>query len=277
MVEPLKAAGAQQDAASATTKPKKAKAPPKPKTAEREMSTVAFPYHDLESVIAVARAINDNGGELTREQLAGAIKLSPASGNFMLKVSASRMFGLIDSDGGKLKLTDLGYEIISKEPAREKAARAAAFLKIPLYRRAYDTFKGKPLPGRPVGLEQAFLRFGVTPKRKADARLIFDKSAAQAGFYALGNERLIEPIIGGIAGASREAIAELEELAQPRRAADTGLDPLIAGLLSRLPAAGETWDHEKRLKWLQTLAANLDLVYPAADGDKHIIIESKAL
>lgn len=45
------------------------------------------------------------------------------------------------------------------------------------------------------------------------------------------------------------------------------LDPLIRGLLDRLPPPGSTWPEAKRKDWLATLEANLDLVYPD-DGTK---------
>ena len=40
------------------------------------------------------------------------------------------------------------------------------------------------------------------------------------------------------------------------------IDPLIYGLLSRLPKPGELWTEAARKEWLETLEANLKLVYP---------------
>jgi transposase-like protein len=54
------------------------------------------------------------------------------------------------------------------------------------------------------------------------------------------------------------------------------LDPLIQGLLRRLPKTGETWETDKRARWLQTLAANFDMVYQSEDDDKVIVIECKS-
>lgn len=42
---------------------------------------------------------------------------------------------------------------------------------------------------------------------------------------------------------------------------DLELDPIIIGLLEKLPASGETWDKPDRVKWLNLLGGALDLIY----------------
>src|SRR6202044_3596112 len=103
-----------------------------------------------------------------------------------MKVATARIFGLVTYSGGKYELTNSGFAIVDKDEKRQRAARAEGFLKVALYRRVYDEFKGKQLPPRPHALEQAFVRFGVSPKQKETARQIFDKSANQAGFFSTG-------------------------------------------------------------------------------------------
>lgn len=51
---------------------------------------------------------------------------------------------------------------------------------------------------------------------------------------------------------------------EPRRR----VDPLIGGLLVRLPKPGTIWPEEERKEWMATLEANLKLVYPAAPQGK---------
>jgi hypothetical protein len=268
-----------------------------PKTVKRqkEQSSIAFPYVDMDSAITVARAMYESGGfPCTREQLAGAMKTSPGNGSFIMKCAGARMFGLIESKDGKYQLTQLGFNILDE--AREKAARVDSFLCVPLFKRAYEEFKNRQLPPRPLGLENAFVQFGVSPKQKANARLAFEKSARQAGYSTIDPDRLIEPILGptgptgvtapraphGLSPVVSVSSVGLEatSAAAGKGSAtitevDTNLDPLIRGLLSRLPKAGEKWDANKRARWLQTLAANFDMVYQSDDGDKIIIIECK--
>jgi hypothetical protein len=165
------------------SKPHAAKRKPM-KAPKQNRSSIAFPYRDLDVGVGVAQAMISAGGvALTTDQLAGVMGLQSGSGNFVLKVATARLFGLVNNVGGKYELTDTGFAIVDKDEKRQRSARATAFLTVPLYRRVYDEFRGKQLPPRPHGLEQAFVRFGVSAKQKEAARLAFDKSAQQAGFF----------------------------------------------------------------------------------------------
>ncbi|WP_315731127.1 MULTISPECIES: hypothetical protein [unclassified Bradyrhizobium] len=262
-------------------------------------SSVAFPYMDLETGISVARALRDAGSiPLSRDQLAAVMKTTPGNGTFLTKLATARTFGLIANLQGKYELLELGHGIVSKDENRQRSARAEAFLTVPLYRRTYDEFKGKELPPK-SGLENAFINFGVAPKQAYNARLAFEKSANQAGFFSAGPERLVAPILSSSGSASAGPIGypqteipavapkgpplpwEAGATADPIARAvlgsshDNGLDQLIVGLLQRLPKAGEKWDTEKRVRWLQTLAANFDMVYDN-DDDRVIVVECKS-
>ena len=277
----------------------------KPEKRQITQSSVSFPYMDLETGIAVAQAIMGAGGvPLSREQLAGVMKMAVGSGTFITKTATARTFGLIATVQGKYELTNLGFAIIDKDENTQRAARAEAFLTVPLYKRTYEEFKGKQLPPR-SGLEQAFAKFGVSPKQTYNARLAFDKSAEQAGFFPAGPDRLIEPILRGPVGPtgptgpisfgnsppgpngpSGPPAGGLHERmsadlpVRPSRFYGGGelgldLDQLIIGLLRRLPKSGEEWGAEKRARWLQTLAANFDMVYQSENDDKVVVIEAK--
>lgn len=249
----------------------KIRIPRPPAKPEREQSSIQFPYQDLEAAISVARALLAGGGvALSRDQLAGVMNLAAGSGNFVLKVATARLFGLVAFSGGKYELTDLGFNILDSDERRQKEARAKAFLNVPLYKRTYDEFRSRQLPPRPHGLEQAFVRFGVARKQRTNARLAFDKSAAQAGFFQGGADRLIEPIIGPGAAVDRgrpPLFAEEEpSFSEPapveRSGPDTsGLHPFIQGLLSTLPQPHTGWRVEGRAKWLQAAANIFDLLY----------------
>ena len=259
-----------QASTSKTRRPRQAR--PRREKRAKEQSTIAFPYNDLDSAISIARAILDGGGgAVTREQLAGAMRQSVRSGAFILKVSAARQFGLIDINQGKVALTDLGFNALDKNEGRSRAARAAAFLSVALFKRIYEDFRGRQLPPRPHGLEQTIVQYGVAPKQKSAARLAFEKSAKQAGFSTVDPDRLIEPILAPASGPAEpsEPLSGLTSLSArgespkgPSIAQRYELDPLIQGLLARLPKAGDAWGAEKRKRWLQTLEANLEMIYP---------------
>jgi hypothetical protein len=238
----------------------------------RAQSTIAFPYYDLDAAISVASTIMQGGGvALTRDQLAGLMQTSPGNGSFITKVSTARMFGLIANVQGKYELTQLGFLALDSDEKRQRRARSEAFLTVPLYRRTYDEFKGKQLPPRPHGLEQAFLRFGVAAKQRANARIAFERSARQAGFLAAGEDRLIEPIIGGMRSDQGAPEGDKNDgfpvKATIAATAAKLFHPFIQGLLDTLPEPGTNWRLEGRAKWLQAAAYNFDLIYKGGDGE----------
>ncbi len=213
---------------------------------------------------------------------------SASGGNFVQKVAAARLFGLVSLNSGKYELTDLGFNILNSDDTRQKNARRDAFLSVPLYRRTYDEFRNKQLPPRPHGLEQAFVKFGVVQNQKTNARLAFDKSASQAGFFATGQDRLIEPIIGGVVRAASngddidllrgEGTLRAEATVQsaaPREPEAIVRHPFIQGLLETLPEPDTNWAVEGRAKWLQAAANIFDLIY-AGNGEIQIVARSDA-
>jgi hypothetical protein len=207
--------------------------------------------------------------------------LQPGNGNFVVKVAAARMFGLVGNQAGRYELTALGFEILDKDEKRQRQARAAAFVAVPLYKRTFEEFRGKQLPPRPHGLEQAFVKFGVSLKQKMPARQIFEKSARQAGFFDVDPDRLVEPIIGGGAapppppvpedrgngGGQRQPNNDGGEAGAPDV---SGFHPFIQGLLDTLPEPETNWAIEGRAKWLMAASNIFDLIYKGS-GEIQII------
>jgi hypothetical protein len=223
----------------------------------RENSTIAFPYLDLDDAVEVAQAIFKNAaGECSIDQLAAYLKHdSTNSGAFRLKLAAARIFGLVETARENAKLTTLGFEIVEQE--RERAARASAFLKVPLYKATFERFRGRQLP--PDGaLERYFGEIGVAKKQTAKARQAFQRSADQAGFFAQGKDRLIEPA----GGHSRQEADE-----QPRRepvvenTPPSDVHPLIQAMFKTLPRQNEPFPEDRRDQWLLTVKNIFDLIY----------------
>lgn len=243
----------------------------------REVSTISFPYVDLDEAVKVAKAMHEVGGgvPMDRDQVASAMRHAPG-GAFANKLSAAKQFGLIDSQQGRWSLTPLGFEVI--EPGREAAAKAEAFLNVELYRRTFDEFRSKMLPGK-GGLENAFVTFGVAVKQKEKARQTFERSARSAGFFPNGTEdRLVQPVIGA---SARRPVEESEAPSQTQVAAPVaattvpaGLNPFIQGLLTELPAAKSDWSTADRVKWLQAAAQIFDLIYEGGDGP--VVVQAKS-
>lgn len=254
----------------------------KTKKVERDVSTIGFPYVHFDDALTVAKAIFDAGGvPCTRDQLSS---LMSGAGNFSAKLTAARTFGLIEGVAGKYQLTPLAYNALDKDETRQKEARAEAFLIVPLFKRVYDEFRGKLLPPRPLGLEQALVSFGVAPKQRSYARIALDKSAIQTGYFQNGNnDRLVAPIIAVGSKPQNDGTKQEEVVADARATtqsprlnaeaktlapADTStkkLHPFIEGLLDELPPPRTPWSHIDRVKWLLAAAQIFDLIYKPDD------------
>ncbi|SRR5581483_6056490 len=240
-----------------------------PAEGKREQSGIAFPYADLDTAIAVARDIQQIGGQTCEaEQLAGYWKISAIGGNFRARYAPARTFGLLSAEKGRFTLTPLGMRIVDR--TQEAAARVDAFLNVPLYKAIYEKYKNYQLPG-PQALEGEIVRLGVSQKQKDIARQVFARSARQAGFHWAGDDRLVRPNVTASAAppetlhqeAADRPMAEREQAGTPRYGGGSGggYHPFIEGLLQTLPEPGTVWTVEGRASWLQAAAQNFTLIY----------------
>ena len=209
------------------------------------------------------------------EALAGYMKQTTTSGAFRGRVANAGTFGLVSYEKGVVALTALAIEIL--KPDQEKASRVEAFLHVPLYKLMYDEFKNGMLPP-PSAVERAMAKFGVASKQTEKARQAFTRSARQAGFFAHGDDRLVKPQLGSSPGSSAipgtgTPTASLPTVANEARhigggggAPPRGPDPIIAGLIDRLPPPDSVWEIAERAKWLQTMTSAFDLIYTAGNG-----------
>ena len=133
-------------------------------------------------------------------------------------------------------------------------------------------------------MEREFLGFGVAPKQTARARQILERSAEQANFFEVGRDRLVKPAIKEGAGESAGEADKIKKVEKHGGGGGGGddygeLDPLIAGLLRRMPKAGEQWPVSDRARWLQTLAMNLSFIHeddPSGGAIKVAVEKPKA-
>jgi hypothetical protein len=128
----------------------------------------------------------------------------------------------------------------------------------------YDQYRGQVLPPPPA-IERHMEQLGVSPKQKGRARQVFQSSARYAGFIDPANGRFIRP-----------GNADTERQPPPERNKKTGgggqggggdqadVDPIIQGLLVRLPKAGEVWPAAERKLWLDLLEGSFKLIYKDA-------------
>jgi hypothetical protein len=250
---------------------------------KRQMSTIAFPYLDLDTAVEVARAMYKTRGHSAMEahELAATMDQT-LSGAFRLKTGTARIFGLTDKEGrDAARLSDIGLRIIEAET--EKQARAEAFLAVPLYQAIYDNYKGQRLPP-PKALEREMERLGVSNKQTDKARQAFERSARQAGFFAKGEDRLVKPHFEGEAVGRPDKpdnqASDTSKVEGAGRGSGSGrggggvYHPFIEGLLKTLPnpETEPDWPVDQRAKWLQTAASIFGLIYK---GNGEITVTKK--
>jgi hypothetical protein len=250
--------------------------PIKPKQ-ERERSTIEFPYLSLDVAMEIAKAVHGTGGSRAgTDQVAAHLGESATGGAFRNKVATARIFGLAIYANDTVTLTPLGSRL--NDPDQVKAAKAEAFLTVPLYRRIYDDYKGLVLPPTNSALEAVIEGYGVSAKQKDKARQAFQRSAVLAGFFAYGNTKLVYPASGGEPKSSVKPKDE-EPLPPARKGggngssgAGGGLHTSIQGLLEELPPPHTDWPLEGRKKWLQSALSIFDLIYESSDGDRPLVV-----
>lgn len=241
---------------------------------KRAKSGIMFPYSDLGMAIELVRTLDQKvAGQCSTIQLAAWLSLSVNGGTFRSRYSGARMFGLIKPEqGGRVRITDLGKEILSAQAGDR--ARATAFLKVPLYQRIYDQRQGQPLPASDA-LERMAIELGVPPKQVRRARQAFFRSAEVAQFIDENTGNFAHP---GFSDKDHSDSTEQRPLAEtPVHKPDGGgakkddafpkIDPIIMGLIGRLPESGSEWPLDERKLWLGILESTFRLVYKDSEEE----------
>lgn len=106
---------------------------------------------------------------------------------------------------------------------------------------------------------------GVAEKQKDRARLVFERSADHAGFFERGRDRLVMPGVhtGPDSAKTKDRLSGGGggNDGNGGGAKPPDVDPIIAGLLARLPKAGSVWPEPERDLWLQLLKGSFQLIY----------------
>ncbi|HUI14283.1 MAG TPA: hypothetical protein VL048_12535 [Xanthobacteraceae bacterium] len=229
---------------------------------KRFRSEIEFPYADLENAVELAQTIHSKAGTSCEvDELAAWMGQSANGGTFRTRLGAARMFGLTENAQGRTTLTQLGRDVLDGSGS-ERSARVTAFLNVELFRAIYEQYKGSALPPPPA-IERQVEQLGVSPKQKERARQTFMKSAQYAGFIDSTTGRFVKP---GITQKDEGSSQQIQQEAVDRGTGGGGgeppkIDPIIQGLLARLPKSGEVWPESERKLWLELLAGSFKLIY----------------
>lgn len=261
----------------------------------RPSSDVQFPYYDLAAAIDVASTIHNRaGGSCDREQLATMLgHKGVRSGAFVSKISAVKMFGLVDEEGDTVRLSRRGSNIVAQiTEAEAKRAKVDAFLDVELFRLVYERYQGNSLPAD-VGLRNLLeTEYGIVESRVgATVRVMLD-SAEEAGFFEIaGNRtRMVKPLVSTGAAVEEPKVEERtppDDPPPPERQKFGGgsggsggsggggdIDPAILGLLQRMPPGGTPISAKRRDEFIKAFTAVVSFIYPVADDDKRPQTES---
>jgi hypothetical protein len=240
---------------------------------KRFRSEIEFPYADLESAVEIAQTVHTKAGtSCETDELAAWMGQTASGGTFRTRLGAARMFGLIETGQGRVVLTQLGRDVLD-DSGSGRSARVTAFLNVELFRVMYDQYKANVLPPPPA-IERQMEQLGVSPKQKERSRQTFMKSAQYAGFIDTTTGRFVKP---GIAQRDEGQRQQEKAVDNDRSRAGGGgggnenpppIDPIIDGLLKRLPPTGDVWPAADRKLWLQLLEGSFQLIYKDAPAQQ---------
>ncbi len=257
-----------------------------PKTGkERRVSGTTAPYFGLSESIEVARAIHENGGSLDRTQLANKLRYSGTkNGTFLTRVSAAKIFGLVDQppQSDTVRITPRGIAIVAPvDDANALKAKLDAFMGVELFRSVFDNYKGRELPPD-VGLANLFENtYKIIPNRAGQAVKVMVESADTAGLFTMAgaaSRKMIQPVLSG-GGATLDAPTpktgnEVRSENPPRYSGGGGngggppsIDPAFIALLSRLPEPGTELSKTKRENVIAAFTAAINWIYPAPEPE----------
>jgi hypothetical protein len=122
----------------------------KEKTRQPSPAIRNYPIVTLEKCLIVAQKIKElNGGNpWAPKEVGNAINIR-ASNKLWYYTSASRDFGITEgtSRASEIALTPLGREIVyAPNPVEERKKKIEAFLKIEIFKKVLEYYKGSPLP-----------------------------------------------------------------------------------------------------------------------------------
>jgi hypothetical protein len=239
-----------------------------------------YPKYDLDSCIVMADKIKNGGGnDCTVEQLGGLLGYTNTSGGgFATRVANAKMFGLIETVGGRYRITQRAETILyPATPEEGRRARAEAFLSVPLYSRIYEMHKGQRLP-EALGLQNLLHRSFQIPAGEAvaTAQKVMLDSADQAGFFTATKGQRTN-LIMPIGGAGPAPKPPEEERTENRNLGGGGgfsggsggggprIHPALAGLLTLIPSEPGPWSG--RTAFDEAWKSAMEVLYPKPTQD----------
>jgi hypothetical protein len=171
-----------------------------------------FPKATLQESLQVPLKIKElNGGNpWDTEDVANALGLGAKSNNFYYLTAAARDFGLTIGTRGaaKIELADLGKEIVyAPNPLVEQERKIEAFLKIDVFKKVLDYYKGSSLPEMKYLGNTLEKEFGLPQETHEEFSNLFRRNCQELGIESgVDNLRQAENYDGNVVNAPATVI-----------------------------------------------------------------------
>src|SRR5262245_29762768 len=158
-------------------------------TASDVSNEASYPYYDLEACIELSNSVRELGGAKTsvrKSQLAHHVRLAESTPSFFQKLSAAKVFGIIEGRGS-YTLTELGRRYFYPQSEQDQvAAKLRMFSTPPAFLRIITRFDGEPLPKTEILVNIFHSEMDIPVSWKDRVAQIFNRSAAYAGIIDNG-------------------------------------------------------------------------------------------
>ncbi len=148
-----------------------------------------YPRVTLEDSLSVAYKIKElNGGNpWASSQVAVAVGVGAKTDKFFYLTAASRDFGLTigTRETAEIKLTDAGRDVVyAPNPQVEREKKIEAFLRIAIYKKVLEHYKGSSLPEMKYLSNTLEKEFGLDPSIHEEFSSLFKRNCQELGIEA---------------------------------------------------------------------------------------------
>ena len=180
----------------------------------------AYPSVTITRALVVPQKIKElNGGNpWASAEVAKAVDMGPRSANFYYLTAASRDFGLTlgSRETERIELTDLGRAVVYAPNAEtERAKKKEAFLRVEIFRKVLDHYKGSTLPEMKYLGNTLEHEFGLPPEEHAEFSKLFRQNCDELGITA-GEDATTEAQMTGQRGPAVIVLGEQKAAAGKR-------------------------------------------------------------
>lgn len=155
-----------------------------PENKPERMKRGSFPpYLGLSEGFELARLIYEQGGgQASYDAMSQLTGNSSSSSNFVKKIGALKLYGLISEQNSTVTLTEQGSAIAAPiSEGSDRSAKKASFLNVPTFAKLFERHKGKLLPADEFLRNILEQNIGIPRELSADWAKAFKDAAKAAG------------------------------------------------------------------------------------------------